>query len=65
MEPWQERVIREREELLVKIKSLDDFIESSTVFQNLSTHEQQLLKDQAWAMIHYDETLETRIKAFK
>ena len=51
MEPWQECVIREREDLLVKIKSLDNFIESSTVFKNLSTHEQQLLKDQAWAMI--------------
>lgn len=63
MQPYQERVITERDELLEKISKLGTFFDSQ-VFLILSTRERYLLYRQNFYMKQYARILNERISAF-
>lgn len=65
MEPWQNRVIEEKEDLLTKAQALSQFIGLNPEFENIPEEEQERLKEQCEVMWEYLEILEKRIKAFK
>lgn len=66
MQPHQQRVISERDELSDKISKLETFIDSSNViYASLCKEDQQLLKDQLVYMLKYLGILEKRILRFK
>lgn len=65
MQPHQQRVIQERDELKTKATALSEFIGNSPVFETLDTDEQERLKEQCEIMWQYFEILERRIAAFK
>jgi hypothetical protein len=60
---WQQRVITEREALVVKMKMLHA-IRGTKVWNNLDVIDQMLLDQQAEAMITYANVLEERIARF-
>lgn len=62
-EPYQIRVIDEKQELDVKIAKLEAFSETES-FSSLSKEEQDRLLDQLYHMIQYSEILEQRIENF-
>lgn len=64
MQPYQQRVIEEKEELDKKAKALSDFIGNSQVFDTLDPEEQERLKEQNDVMWQYSEILGRRISAF-
>lgn len=64
MEPYQERVVEEKKELDVKLRALDDFLESET-FDGLDNAQQYLLRKQSQHMESYSHVLGERIAAFK
>ncbi len=63
MQPHQQRVVEEKNELFEKITTLQGFL-LSQMFQKLSTNEQNLLKMQYATMVQYSEILGMRIETF-
>ena len=64
MEPHQQRVVDEANELEDKLTKLSAFIESSPVFAGLDSMQQDLLKAQAGVMSAYLQILKLRIASF-
>jgi len=64
MEPYQQRVIREKGELDAKIENLIDFI-ASNQFNSLGDDERKRMRRQEVLMELYSEVLAERIAAFK
>ena len=62
--PHQQRVVAERDELLIKCNALGRFILFNPTFSFLSKSEQDLLRKQSEAMWQYLDILEDRITAF-
>lgn len=67
--PHQERVVAERQELDVKIKALEQFVDrpgkpGSPIFAKLPARERGLLYEQHSAMSAYLDILDQRIEAF-
>lgn len=66
MQPHQQRVISERDELSDKISKLESFIEPSNgTYTDLCKEDQCLLKEQLAYMYKYLEVLDERIYRFK
>jgi hypothetical protein len=63
MKPHQQRVMDEKNELSEKIKKLEGFLMTS-LYDNLSTNERNLLKMQYFTMMQYQEILGMRIAVF-
>jgi hypothetical protein len=63
MEPWQERVITEKQELDEKMAKLDAFRRSDE-FIRLLREDQELLNDQHTVMEQYSDVLGRRIARF-
>lgn len=63
MQPHQERVIKEQEELGEKIKKLEAFL-GAAVAKTLPQEEQARLHEQHGHMMAYHEVLGRRIEAF-
>ncbi len=64
MEEYQERVLKEKEDLDGKIDRLTSFIHSSNTFRDVGLQEQRLLRKQLRIMEFYSEVLADRISAF-
>lgn len=64
LQPHQQRVVEEATVLSDNLVRLLQFIESSSVYQNLETTEQTLLRAQSGAMRAYLEVLNLRIETF-
>ena len=64
MEPYQERVLREYEELFELHKKLASFMESDA-FNKVDPEERELLYDQGVAMIMYLRVLRHRIDLWR
>lgn len=65
LQPHQQRVVTERNELNDKLIALKGFIKGSLVFQDLPEEEKNRLKRQAEVMTEYSDILQERINAFK
>ena len=65
MQPHQQRVVTEKQELDDKAEKLSAFIGSSPLFENLDSEEQERLKKQNDIMWQYSDILKERIAAFK
>jgi uncharacterized protein len=63
MEPFEQRVIDEKEELDEKIKALNRFI-GGEVFTSLTATERSRLESQRFFMLQYTHVLGLRIDAF-
>ena len=61
---YQEKVLKEKEELDVKIKNLQNFMETNETFQTLSEYEKRDLGEQLNVMRHYLLVLQSRINRF-
>ena len=64
MEDYQKRVIKEKEDLDIKVAALQKFIENPPEEVNISQFEKQDLDQQLNAMKHYQLTLQSRINRF-
>lgn len=64
MQPHQERVVTEKNELDEKLDKLKSFIEVSPIFKALPSDEQKRLNLQFDAMAQYSSILGARIAAF-
>jgi len=64
MEPYQQRVVDEKNELEAKAKALSNFIGLNEKFDTLSPEGQDRLREQNDVMWQYFEILEARISAF-
>ena len=64
MQPHQQRVVDEKNELDEKAKKLSEFIGNSDIFPLLDAAEQERLKAQSDIMRRYSEILGQRIAAF-
>lgn len=64
LEPYQQRVLKEQEDLYVKVQALNEFVAYSDKFEELSLVEQELLKQQNEVMWEYWEILGKRIDLF-
>jgi hypothetical protein len=64
MEPHQQRVVDEKEELDKKATALSNFIGTSPIFDTIDPAEQERLKQQNDVMWQYSEILGARIAAF-
>jgi len=64
LEPYQQRVVKEQEDLHVKVQALNEFVAYSDKFQELPPVEQELLKQQNEVMWEYWEILGKRIDLF-
>lgn len=64
MEPYQLRVIEERDALEEKTQALYAFISSKFFTSDLTEENQELLKEQYYAMKVYLSILDRRIKLF-
>ena len=62
---YQQRVVEEARELLMKIGALDKFIGSSSVFMGLNTDERARMVKQLNVMKEYHAILVDRIAHFK
>jgi hypothetical protein len=62
MEPWQERIIVERDELAEKLIKLSVFISGNAKFLMLGDEDKRLMRAQRKAMLAYHEALEDRIR---
>lgn len=63
LQPFQLRVINERDELKVKVDSLKKFLDADT-FENLDNDNKTLLREQFYFMDKYLSTLNKRISLF-
>ncbi|EEJ7233427.1 hypothetical protein S483_001319 [Salmonella enterica subsp. salamae] len=64
LQPHQQRVVDEANDLADKFTKLVAFIGSSSVYQSLESTEQTLLRGQVGAMRAYLEILNLRIESF-
>jgi len=64
MTGWQDRVIKERDELKVRVERLEAFVIGSVTFTELGKAEQDRLRRQLTAMWGYLGVLDERIAAF-
>lgn len=64
MEPYQQRVVKERDELDTKLIALFTFTQSKQ-FQQLRETDQELLLEQLGVMRHYLRILDSRLMRFK
>lgn len=64
MEPFQERVVEEHDELDTKIGKLTEFLESDQ-FDTVDPEEQHRLVQQLYVMELYLDILTQRVKAFE
>ena len=64
MQPHEERVVTEQEELGDKLVKLREFIASNPIFQKLHRDEQERLKTQEFHMSMYWRVLGDRISEF-
>lgn len=64
MEPFQQRVIEERDELRGRLDRLNAFMADETRFTNVDAAEQDRMRRQQDAMMTYLSVLEERISAF-
>ena len=65
LQPYQRRVVAEKEELDKKAEALSQFIGLVPQFDELDKDEQERLKEQNDIMWQYSEILGARIAAFK
>lgn len=63
MKPYQERVIKEKEELVDKVIALEKFMEGNT-YRDLPLAERDRLSKQREIMLEYFGILDERIAAF-
>lgn len=63
MQPYQARVVQERDELLERIVELVDFMKSPT-FEGLPAEETSLLRRQLSVMREYLQILDERVSVF-
>ena len=63
MQPHEQRVVEERDDLLTKMRKLSDFM-GGQIFSNLPYEDRKLLQIQHHAMTAYAEVLSTRIGRF-
>lgn len=64
LQPHEQRVVAERDELLTKRKALTVFIYANTTFATLPKREQELLQQQEVLMANYGRVLDQRITLF-
>ena len=64
LNPWQQRVVEEKQELDKKANALSNFIGHSQIFDTLDAAEQERLREQNELMWQYSEILGARIVAF-
>ena len=64
MQPHQQRVVDEKNELDQKAKALSEFIGNSPLFDDIDPEEQERMKVQNDIMWQYSEVLGQRINAF-
>lgn len=64
LQPHEQRVVAERDELLTKRKALTVFIDANTTFATLPKREQELLQQQEVLMSNYGRVLDQRIDLF-
>lgn len=64
MQPHQQRVIDERNELNEKLIALNKFICTSPIFKKLTGAEKELMREQARVMDEYSDILQERIELF-
>ena len=64
MEEHKKRVVKEKEELDIKIEALSIFINTNKIFTTLEEDEQEDLSDQLSAMKYYSRILQSRINRF-
>lgn len=64
LQPHQQRVVNERDELNTKLAALKGFIKGSQVFFSLQEDEQSRLKRQSEVMTEYSDILQDRINAW-
>ena len=64
LQPHQQRVIEEKDELDKKIAALGYFIGETPFFKNVDSAEQGRLLEQLRAMREYSEILDMRIQVF-
>lgn len=64
MQPYQQRVIDEKDDLYSKARALSTFIDFSDHFDSIDPKQQELLKEQNDVMWQYYEILQKRISLF-
>ena len=64
MQPHEQRVVIERDELQTKIVALEDFMEGA-IFEGLEYTDRKFMRLQLMAMMTYCEALNARIGRFK
>ena len=64
MTDYQKRVLQEKEELDLKIKNLQSFMETNEIFPTLNEFEKRDLGEQLNVMRHYSLVLQSRINRF-
>ncbi len=64
MQPHQQRVVDEKNELDEKLTKLNAFVSAGTIFDTLASAEQERLRRQAGIMAEYSAVLGERIEAF-
>jgi hypothetical protein len=64
LQPHQQRVVTEKQELDEKIDKLKAFIMESPIYQKLPDDERQRLNHQYDVMVEYSRILRARIEAF-
>ncbi len=61
MQNYKLRMVIEKAELEIKINDLNDFIDSSPVFDGLTGYEQDQMQQQVDTMRNYRDILDSRI----
>ena len=64
MEEYKKRVVEESQELDIKVKALQKFIEENKNYKDLNLFEKRDLKKQLTAMFKYSSILKSRINRF-
>lgn len=64
LQPHQERVIQERDDLVEKLNKLYDFTHRNPLFNDLAREDADLLVEQAECMSRYADCLNKRIARF-
>lgn len=66
MQPHEQRVVTEKQELDTKLEKLYNFVfsDNNSVFKTLHPKDRDLLEDQYTAMKRYSEILDKRIDRF-
>ncbi|WP_260863384.1 crAss001_48 related protein [Citrobacter sp. Marseille-Q6884] len=64
LQPHQQRVVCESEELQEKITKLENFVSTNPAYQKMQTDDRVLLSAQLAAMTAYNRILQARIMKF-